>query len=98
MLTFHGHRNTIVRNAIDGMKLLIYLKMIFMADRDQQNNSKNLQDNTSKGHGAQGIDKAPGEETAQDTQNVIQDTQRGKNKVDGDPAKESDQSIGQSRY
>lgn len=70
-----------------------------MSDRDQQNNSKDMQDDmTSKGHGRQGIDKAPGEETAQDLQNVTQETQRGKNKVDGDPSKESDQPIDQSRH
>lgn len=43
-----------------------------------------------KGHGRQGNDKAPGEETAEDLDNVVADTQRGKNKVDGDPSKESD--------
>lgn len=70
-----------------------------MSDRDQQNNSNDMQDDmTSKGHGRQGIDKAPGEETAQDLQNVTQETQRGKNKVDGDPSKESDQPIDQSRH
>ncbi len=44
-----------------------------------------------KGHGRQGNDKAPGEENARDLDNVVADTQRGKNKVDGDPSKESDQ-------
>jgi hypothetical protein len=43
----------------------------------------------------QGIDKAPGEEPAHDTERVIYETQRGKNKVDGDPSKESDQPINQ---
>jgi hypothetical protein len=46
-----------------------------------------------KGHGAQGIDKAPGEESSQDTENVVVQTQKGKNKVDGDPSLESDQPI-----
>jgi hypothetical protein len=41
------------------------------------------------GHGAQGVDKAPGEETAMDKVNFKEETQQGK-KVDGDPAKESD--------
>jgi hypothetical protein len=45
------------------------------------------------GRGPQGIDKAPGEETAHDAENVIAETQKGKNKVDGDPSKESDQPI-----
>ncbi|RYZ59405.1 MAG: hypothetical protein EOO14_08455 [Chitinophagaceae bacterium] len=45
----------------------------------------------------QGIDKAPGEEQATgETENVVADTQKGKNKVDGDPSKESDQPIDQS--
>jgi len=66
-----------------------------MADR---NNQAPLKDNmTSKGHGPQGTDKAPGEETSQDLQNVVQETQKGKNKVDGDPTKESDQPIEQGR-
>ena len=70
-----------------------------MSDRNQQNNRNSLQDDaTGKNHGAQGIDKAPGEEPSQDTQNVVQETQRGKNKVDGDPSNESDQPIDQSRH
>ena len=78
------------------MKLLIHLKKKFMSDRNQQNNMQD--DMTNRGHGPQGIDKAPGEETAEDTQNVAQETQKGKNKVDGDPSKESDQPIDQSRH
>ena len=69
-----------------------------MSDRNQQNKNSMQDDATSKGHGRQGIDKAPGEETAQDKANVVSDTQRGKNKVDGDPSKESDQPIDQSRH
>jgi hypothetical protein len=70
-----------------------------MSDRNSQNNKNAMQnDKTSKGYGRQGDDKAPGEETAQDTENVVQETQKGKNKVDGDPSKESDQSIEQSRH
>jgi hypothetical protein len=70
-----------------------------MSDRNQKNNFDPLKDDmTSKGHDRQGIDKAPGEETAQDMENVVSDTQRGKNKVDGDPEKESDQPIEQSRH
>jgi hypothetical protein len=42
-------------------------------------------------HGPQGIDKAPGEETSTDFENVVQDTQKAKNKVDGDPSKPEDQ-------
>jgi hypothetical protein len=35
------------------------------------------------GHGPQGIDKAPGEETSQDNVNFVSETQKGK-KVDAD--------------
>ncbi len=44
----------------------------------------------NKGIGAQGVDKAPGEETAQDLENFKTVTQMGK-KEDGDPSKPSDQ-------
>jgi hypothetical protein len=45
----------------------------------------------------QGIDKAPGEETREgEIENVVADTQKGKNKVDGDPSQESDRPIEQS--
>jgi hypothetical protein len=45
----------------------------------------------------QGIDKAPGDESREgEIENVVADTQKGKNKVDGDPSKESDQPIDQS--
>lgn len=65
-----------------------------MTDRKQKRNNNAVQDDlTNKGHGRQGIDKAPGEETAQDTQNVVADTQKGKNKEDGDPSKQTDQPI-----
>lgn len=68
-----------------------------MNDRNQDKNP--LKDDiTSKGHDRQGVDKAPGEETAQDMQNVVSETQRGKNKVDGDPSKESDQPIEQNSH
>lgn len=51
---------------------------------------------SGKGVGMQGIDKAPGEEPAQTTDNVSWETQKGK-KVDGDPSKESDQPIEQGK-
>ncbi|MGZ3881698.1 MAG: hypothetical protein ACXVBF_10190 [Flavisolibacter sp.] len=60
-----------------------------MADRSNQDPLKD--DMTGKGHGKQGVARAPGEETSQDLQNVVQETQKGKNKVDGDPTQESDQ-------
>ena len=55
----------------------------------ERNSSPNKMAN--KGHGPQGVDKAPGEEAATDIDPVVYDTQKGKNKVDGDPEKESDQ-------
>jgi len=65
-----------------------------MDDRNQQRSDNAMQDDlTGKGHGRQGNDKAPGEEPAQDRQNVVAETQKGKNKVDGDPSKPGDQSI-----
>jgi hypothetical protein len=70
-----------------------------MSDHNKQNNRNAMQnDRTDKGHGRQGNDKTPGEETPQDTQNVTQDTQKGKSKVDGDPSKDSDQPIEQGRH
>lgn len=42
----------------------------------------------------QGIDKAPGEEQREGPiENVVAETQKGKNKVDGDPSQASDQPI-----
>ncbi len=65
----------------------------------EQNNRHFSSDRTTgeefanKGRGPEGVDKAPGEETAQDTENVVAQTQKGKNKVDGDPTKETDQPL-----
>ena len=59
----------------------------------QLSSDRNPDELANRHHGAQGIDKAPGEETAHDTENVVVQTQKGKNKVDGDPSKESDQPI-----
>ncbi len=65
-----------------------------MSDRNKDNFERDMPDNkTAQGHGRQGNDKAPGEETPKDTQNVVQDTQKGKNKVDGDPTQKSDQPV-----
>lgn len=65
--------------------------------RDQNNqrlsSDKNLEELANKSHGPQGIDKAPGEEPPGDTENVVAQTQKGKNKVDGDPSQKSDQPI-----
>jgi hypothetical protein len=67
-----------------------------MRERNQEGSIKPLKDDqTSKGHGRQGIDKAQGEETPSDMENVVADTQKGKNKVDGDPSLESDRPVEQ---
>ena len=45
----------------------------------------------------QGIDKSPGEETREgQIENVVAETQKGKNKVDGDPSQPSDQPVSQT--
>lgn len=66
--------------------------------QDQNNNNADSRlnapdDKTGKGHGQQGIDKAPGEETPQDIDPVVYETQKGKNKVDGDLSQPSDQPL-----
>ena len=62
-----------------------------MQNQDKSQGASNRDDMTNKGLGPQGIDKAPGEETSQNTEHVVYDTQKGKNKVDGDPSKPEDQ-------
>jgi len=52
-------------------------------------------DITARSTGPQGVDKAPGEETPDDTVEFAQDTQKGK-KVDADLTQESDQPADQS--
>lgn len=49
----------------------------------------------SRGHGPQGIDKAPGEETSQDNVQFVQETQKGK-KVDRVPGEEGEEPQEQS--
>ncbi len=48
----------------------------------------------NRGHGPQGIDKAPGEETPQDDVQFIQQSQKGK-KVDADLSDEQERPIEQ---
>ncbi len=60
----------------------------FNTDSSSTGNQNNPMAN--KGRGAQGIDKAPGEETAQDLDNQKFRTQEGK-KVDADPSQPSGQ-------
>lgn len=59
-------------------------------DKAQQSNNA-----ANRGHGAQGIDKAPGEETPQDEVNFSTEAFKGK-KVDADPEQESDKPAPQS--
>lgn len=47
---------------------------------------------SSPGHGPQGIDKAPGEETSQDNVQFSKEALKGK-KVDRDPSKEKDEPL-----
>ena len=46
-----------------------------------------------RGHGPQGIDKAPGEEPSQDNVQFSQEALKGK-KVDRDPSKQEDEPLG----
>lgn len=55
----------------------------------QSSEKSNAGQAANKGHGPQGIDKAPGEETPQDIVPFTQESQKGK-KVDADPEQESD--------
>jgi hypothetical protein len=67
-----------------------------MTDRDKKTSDRQ-DDLTSAGHDRQGNDKAPGEETSTDQENVVANTQRGRNKNDGDPSKESDRPVDQGK-
>ena len=58
------------------------------SDRNNANEAAN------RGHGPQGVDKAPGEETSQDNVPFTQESQKGK-KVDADPTQESDKPASQ---
>lgn len=64
-----------------------------MEQKDKQSAQNDR--HAGKGHGAQGIDKAPGEEPSQDNVNFSQEAFKGK-KVDGDPSKESDRPAEQN--
>ncbi len=62
-----------------------------MEKRNEKNNH-DLSGAANKGHGPQGIDKAPGEEPSQDNVQFTQQSQKGK-KVDRDPAQEQDEPL-----
>jgi hypothetical protein len=61
-----------------------------MSYNEQEKN--NPSEMTGKQKGMQGNDKAPGEENAEDTENVVWKSQKGK-KVDGDPSQAGDQPL-----
>lgn len=68
-----------------------------MQDEQKKENLNNPSDMTGPHRGAQGVDQAPGAENREGAiENVVAETQTGKNKVDGDPTEESDQPIDQS--
>ncbi|MDQ6608360.1 MAG: hypothetical protein M3Y85_00870 [Bacteroidota bacterium] len=60
-----------------------------------EENPEKFNEMANPGRGKQGVDKDPGKEESQSTENVVIDTQKGKGKVDGDPSKETDQPIEQ---
>lgn len=66
-------------------------------NNNKEQNLTNPADMAGPHRDRQGIDKAPGEEQMEgEPENVVAETQKGKNKVDGDPSQESDQPIDQS--
>lgn len=64
-------------------------------DNRQDDQTQNSEQATNPGHGAQGIDKAPGEETPQDEVNFSTEAFKGK-KVDADPSEETDKPASQN--
>jgi hypothetical protein len=68
-----------------------------MQDEKNRQGLNNPADMAGPHRDRQGVDKAPGtEEREGPIENVVAETQTGKNKVDGDPSKESDQPVDQS--
>lgn len=59
---------------------------------DYKDTSSKLTD-SGKGHGAQGVDKAPGEETPTDEVNFKEKTQQGKQQVDADVTNPGDEAA-----
>ena len=62
-----------------------------MPEEKNRSEGNNRNQENNQGKGPQGIDKAPGEETSRDYENVVADTQKARNKNDGDPSKSEDQ-------
>lgn len=72
-----------------------YMQLLKKLEHMQQASEKDKPNQTANmGHGPQGVDKAPGEETPQDTVQFTQESQKGK-KVDADPEQESDKPASQ---
>ena len=70
--------------------------MNFMENEKKEEQLNNPSQMAGPHRDRQGVDKAPGEEENKGSvENIVADTQRGKNKVDGDPSQESDQPINQ---
>jgi hypothetical protein len=64
-----------------------------MENKERNSQEANKLDN--RGHGPQGIDKAPGEEPSQDNVNFVAETQKGKQQVDADLDREQDRATDQ---
>jgi hypothetical protein len=80
-----------------GIKLSVIQENSFMQNEQNDKNLNNPSEMAGAHRDRQGIDKAPGEEQREGSiENVVAETQKGKNKVDGDPSQESDQPIDQS--
>ena len=56
-----------------------------MQNKDEKKGNESAIGYSGRGQGMQGIDKAPGEETSQGTDNTIRDAQKSKDKPEGDP-------------
>lgn len=63
-----------------------------MKEREEFNTDSRSKEAENRGHGPQGIDKAPGEEPSDDNVQFIQESQKGK-KVDRDPEQEQDEPL-----
>lgn len=65
-----------------------------MQNNKNNESLQNPSNMTGPHRGMQGIDKAPGSEEHEGTnEKIVEQTQKGKGKVDGDPAQKSDQPI-----
>ncbi len=67
-----------------------------MGNAGIEQNNADLRNKANTGHGPQGVDKAPGEETATDNVQFVQETQKGKT-VDADLMEEKGRPIEQDK-